>query len=298
MPHVHKHSRILKSTVVALAAVCLLGVACTGGSSGPRQGTPEWYLQAASDNFAIPDYGKTVEQLKDAMKAEGEAGQNAMLWRAVLTAGLARGYDDLADAFVEGIEANEARTEDFQNSINDYRRRTRVNAIEFSESVGKIRQLMDAQGDAIAFDFPIPSGNGSVSPILGSVKAGNKVDAQVTAMEDQTLERGIFSVLSELTGGTEFSKLASDAAAGGITAAPDAMEFGIARILLDVSIMFNREGINDPRVRKFVLDMAEKWAEPHLENDELGKRLDDFKFDVENEHRDLAGKRRMKRQDS
>ena len=76
------------------------------------------------------------------------------------------------------------------------------------------------------------------------------------------------------------------------------MEFGIARILLDVSIMFNREGINDPRVRKFVLDMAEKWAEPHLENDELGKRLDDFKFDVENEHRDLAGKRRMKRQDS
>ena len=297
MPRTDEHSRILTVTALAVAAACALGVACSDTPSGPQEGTPEWYLQAAVDNFAVPEYVKTVEHLKEAMKSEGEIGQKALLWRAALTAGLARGYDELADAFVEGIENNDARTEDYQNLVNDYRRRTRVNAIEFSESAGQIKAVTDAQ-EIVPLNFPLPEGNGSPSTVLSTVRAGNKVEAELVAMEDQTLTWGIFSALSDLTGGTEASKLIADAEAGGVQVPSDTLAFGVARVLLDVSVMFDREGINDPRVRAFVLNMAVEWGEPHLDNEEFGDRVDEFKFDLENERRDFARKRRIKRGDS
>ena len=294
MPRIDEHSKTRTATLLAVAALCLLGVACTGGPEGPPEGSPEWYWAAAIDNFAVPEYVKTVEHLKEAMKAESELGQNALLWRASITGGLARGYDELASSFAEGIEANEARTDDFQPFINDYRRRTRINAIEFSENVGKIKEILGAQ-EAVSLSFPLPEGNGTASTVLSTVRAGNKADAEHLAMEDQTLSWGIFSVLSDFAGGTEASKLIEDAGAGGIQANSDEMEFGIARILLDVSIMFDREGLNDPRVRKFIFDMAEKWAEPHLENEKFADQAMEFEFDMENEKRDMEGKRRRKK---
>lgn len=291
MPRNELHSRRIVLTVMASVVAAVLGLSCSSGPSGPVQGSPEWYMQAARDNFAIPDYAKTIEQLSEAMKAEGEIGTRAMLWHSITTAGLARGYAELGDAFLEGIEANEARAADFQNFVNDYRRRTRINAIEFSEGVGKIQALIQAQ-PSVSLDFPLPPGNDSVSPVLTSVRSGANVDSQIPGMEDQTLTRGIFSVFSDLTGGKSAEELGSAAETGAIEATSDEIAFGVSRILLDISIMFNREGINDPRVRVHVLDMAEKWAEPHLEDGE-SEPVEEFKFDLENERRDIAGKRRI-----
>ena len=295
MPQSHDHSRLLTWAQLALMAACALGLTFCAGPTGPQQGSPEWYWEAALDNFAVSDYAKTIEQLGEAMKAESEMGTKAMFWRAVLTAGMARGYDALANAVISGIEANESLAEEYQNSLNDYRRRTRVNAIAFSESVGKIKSMIDSQ-ESVSFDFPLPEGNGSVSPMLTSLETGNKIEGQIMAMEDQTLTRGIFSAFGELNAsGNEFQELVDEAAAGGIEATPEEVAFGVARILLDVAIMFNRENINDPKVRTIVLDMAEQWGEPHYETEEFEERVEDFKFDLENERRDLEGKRRIKR---
>lgn len=293
MPLTHRPTpTILWMALVAVA----LTLSCSGGPSGPQQGTPEWYMQAAIDNHAVPDFAKTVEQLEEATKDTGELGAKALMWRAVLTAGLARGYDELQATFEEGMEANDARTADFQNLITDYKRRTRINAIEFSENLGKVQSLIEGQ-ETVTFSFPLPPGNGSASPILESVRMGNQVPAQLTAMEDQTLTRGIYSVISDLTGGTEFSKLASDAQGAGIQATPDQFSFGVGRILLDISVMFDRDGINEPRVRTHILDLAEKWATPHFENESFADRVKEFQFDLENEKRDQAGKRRMLKKD-
>ncbi len=292
--HSHRFTSTSSLTAIALAIVLAGTLSCSSAPSGPAQGSPEWYLQAATDNYAIPDFTKTVEQLGEAMKGEGEVAAKATLWHSVLTAGLARGYHELAQAFTDGLEANDARTDEYQNRINDYRRRTKVNAIEFSEGVGAIQKMLQAQPE-IAFDFPLPSGNASISPLIESVKAGNKVDAQVAAMEDQTLTRAIFTVTSDMVGDTEPDKLAAAAAAGGVKASSEAMTWGMANILLEVSQMFDREGINDPRVRGFVLDMSERWAEPYYENESFADGVKDYQFDLENERRDIAGKRKIKK---
>lgn len=296
MPEIQEHSKSICWTAVATAAVCLLSAACGGGETGPRQGTPEWFLEAARDNFAMQNYTKTVEQLKEAARAEGEVGTEAGVWRFVLTGGLALGYDDLADAFVTGAEANDAMIDAFQPSINDYRRRTRVNAIQFAEGIGPIKALLEGQ-ESVTLNVPLPPGNGSVSPILSSVETGNKVDAQLPAMEDQTLTRGIFSALSMLTGGREFSKLTEEAVAGPIQATSDEVSFGVARLFLDVSIMFDKEGLNDPKIRAHVLNLAQDWAAPYLESEEMAEAVEEFEFDLENERRDIDGKRRIKKAD-
>lgn len=293
MPMTHRRAPTL--LWMALAAVALT-LSCSGGPSGPQQGTPEWYMEAAIDNYALSDFTKTVEQLDEATKATGELGARAVMWHAVLTAGLARGYDELQATFEEGMEANEARTNEFQNYITDYRRRTRVNAIEFTENVGKVQSLIESQ-ETVTFDFPLPPGNASASPILESVRMGNQVPAQLTAMVDQTLTSGIYSVTSDLTGGTEFAKLASDAQGAGIQATPDQISFGIGRILLDISVMFDRDGINEHRVREQMVQLAEKWATPYFENETFADRVEEFQFDLENEKRDMAGKRRMLKKD-
>lgn len=296
MPKIQEHSKSICWTAGVAAAVCLLGVACTGGDPGPRQGTPPWFFEAAKDNFAILDYTKTVEQLKEAARAEGDLGMEAGVWRFVLTGGLALGYDEIADAFVKGAEVNDEMIDEFQPSINDYRRRTRVNAIQFAEGIGPIQKLVEGQ-ETVTLNVPLPSGNNSVSPLLSSVAAGNAIDAQLTAMVDQTLTRGIFSALSTLTGGREFSELTQESEAGSIQASVTDLSFGVARLMLDVSVMFDKEGLNDPKIRAHILNLAQDWAAPHLENEELAEKVEEFEFDIENERRDVDGKRRIKKDD-
>ena len=296
MPDTYKHSKFAYWLASVVAVACLFGTACSSEPAGPAQGTPEWYLDAARDNYAIPDFTKTVEQLKEATAAEGEAGAYAGVWRFVLTGGLALGYDTLADAYITGAEVTPAMLDEFQPSINEYRRRTRINAIAFAEGVGPVKNLVDA-GETVMLDVPLPSGNGSVSPILASVEGGNRVDTQSAAMETQTLNRGIFTALSTLAGDLDFQELSDKAAAGPIEVPSNVVAFGVARLLLDISVMFDREGINDPKIREHVVNMAQQWGEPHLENEELAEAVEDFEFLMENERRDMEGKRRIKKAD-
>ena len=288
----HSNSPICFGLIVAL--VGLLGLSCSGEPAGPRQGSPEWLVQAATDNLAIGDYAKTVEQLSEAAVEPGDAGTKAMLWLAAMRAGLAYGYDELADAFATGMEGNDDVVEAFQPLVSEYRRRTKVHAIDFAEDVGDLENLIGEQ-EMVMFDFPLPNGNASVSPILASVEGGNKVDTRRAAMESQTLTRGIFLAVAGLTG-KDVADLGSGAA-GAIEADAGRVRFGIARTLLDIAIMFDRENINEPKVRTFVVDLAEKWAEPHRENESLAELLEDFDFDLENERRDMSGKRKIKKSD-
>jgi len=286
------NSPICFGLIVAL--VGLLGLSCSGEPAGPRQGSPEWLVQAATDNLAIGDYAKTVEQLSEAAVEPGDAGTKATLWLAAMRAGLAYGYDELADAFAAGMEQNDDVIEAFQPLVSEYRRRTKVHAIDFAEDVGDLENLIGEQ-EMVMFDFPLPNGNASVSPILASVEGGNKVDTRRAAMESQTLTRGIFLAVAGLTG-KDVADLGSGAA-GAIEADAGRVRFGIARTLLDIAIMFDRENINEPKVRTFVVDLAEKWAEPHRENESLAELLEDFDFDLENERRDMSGKRKIKKSD-
>jgi hypothetical protein len=299
MQNRRKQSKLFSLNLLVLFAISLLILACSCGPTEPQQSSAERYWQAAIDNYKIPDYPKTKDQLEQVMNSEGELSSRAMLWLAVLNAGLAHGYDELADAFTEGIKTDESKIEDFQSYISNYRRSVRMNAIEFAEGAGKIKAFMGSE-ESIAFDFPLPSGDASVSPLLTSVRSGTPVSTtgQMNTMETLTLTRGIFAVIDELCGAEgDFEKLVSEAEAGGISISSTEFGFGVSRILLNIAMMFDRENINDPRVRRSILEMAKEWAEPYYEDESLADRVEDFKFDAENENLDLIGKPKIEKKD-
>ncbi len=282
------------------AAVCLVLAACSGGESGPQQGSPEWYWDAAAGNIAIGDYAKADEQIEAATKAEGEIASKALLWRVALLAGLASGYDELADVYSEGQNANQKQASEFQGPINEYRRQTRQNAIDFAESMGAVRKAIGEQ-DAVTLEFPLPDGSGAESPILPTVRTGrvprsDGAEAETVTLEEQTLGRAVLLAAAALSGaGDDVEKLRAGLGAGSAAVARGDFETAIARYLLNTAMMFDREGLNEPKIRTFIFEMAQSWAEPYLENADYKDWAEDFKFDVTNEERDMEGKRRIKR---
>lgn len=285
----------------ALAALCLALAACAGGESGPQQGTPEWYWAAAADNVAVGDYAKADEQIEAAAKAEGPLKDKAVLWRAALLAGLAAGYDELADAYVEGQESNEKQSTEFQPAINEYRRQTRQCAIDLAESMGAVRKAA-GEGDTLTLEFPLPPGSAAESPILQTVRTGrvprsSGEAAESAALESQTLNRAVLHTAAALSGAEgDIDKLRAGLGAGSASVARADFETAMARRLLDTAMMFDREGLNEPKIRTFIFEMAQQWAEPHLESGDYEEWAKDFKFDVTNEQRDMEGKRRIKKQ--
>ncbi len=285
----------------AAAAACLLALAaCTGGESGPQQGSPEWYWDAAAGNIAIGDYAKADEQIEAAAKAEGELASKTVLWRAALLAGLATGYDELADVYSEGQDANQKQASEFQGAINEYRRQTRQNAIDFAESMGAVRKAIGEQ-DTVTLEFPLPDGSGAESPILPTVRTGrvprnDGEAAESSTLESQTLTRAVLRAAAALSGAEDdIEKLRAGLGAGSASVARGDFETAIARYLLNTAMMFDRESLNEPKIRTFIFEMAQKWAEPYLENADYKDWAEDFEFDVINEERDMEGKRRIKK---
>ena len=282
------------------AAVCVLLVACSGGEAGPQPGSPEWNWAAAVDNVAVGDYGKADEQIEAVAKSDGELAAKATLWRAALLIGLTTGYDALVDAYVDGQNANQKQVADFQNAINAYRRQSRQSAIDFVEGIGAVKKAIDGK-ESVVLEFPLPDGSSSESPILSTVVAGRPprtdgAPSESTTLESQTLTRAILLTAAELSGaGDDVEKLRSSFGSGGATVSRSDFEVSLARHLLDTSTMFDREGLNEPKVRTLMFDIAQKWAEPYLENADYKDWATDFKFDVTNEQRDMEGKRRIKK---
>ena len=293
MLKIHGRPATRVSPVVILAILGSLLVSCSGEPAGPKHGTPEWVYEAAGENYALGDYAKAAEQLEEASYGMGEVGPKAKVWLGALRAGLAYGYDELADAFAEGMDINDAMIEHFQPSVSEYRRRTKVYAIDFVEDLGDFTEAIGAEG-AVTFGFPLPEGNATPSPVLASVEGGNRADTQIPAMESQTLTRGIFLAIAGLLG-KEASDLTGDPE--GLQADSAVVHFGIARTVLDMALMFDRENINDPKIRRLLVDRAESLAEPQFENESLAEAVEDFKFDLVNERRDMEGKRRIKKAD-
>ncbi len=296
-----KHLHIHRIRIYRIAAACLPAlVACSGGESGPQQGSPEWYWDAAAGNIAVGDYAKADEQIEAVAKSDGALADKAVLWRTALLAGLATGYDELADAYAEGQEANEKQAAEFQSAINEYRRQTRQSAIDLAESTGAVRKAI-GEHDAVTLEFPLPDGSAAESPILPTVRTGRapRSDGEAAesfTLESQTLTRAVLLAAAALSGaGDDIEKLRAGLGMGSASVVRADFETALARYLLNCTMMFDREGLNEPKIRMSIFEMAQKWAEPYLENADYKEWAENFEFDVTNEKRDMEGKRRIKK---
>ncbi len=294
-------SRMIFCPASAIALAGLLG--CNGGPAAPKGGSPEWHWDNAGFYYDRGEFAKMSAELDNVASRETPLKERARVWRAALLMGLSRGYMEVGDAYRAAIEESPKLRPNYEAPLQQINREARQFAIELTESLGDLDKAWGT--DDVICQFPFPPDSATVPPVMEGIREGQDVSAeQVATASKRTVLRGIVLAATEFCGfgeGVEFVKTAQAAfEAGPITISNDDARFATAKILLDVSLIFSRKRLDDPKIRKAVIDRTEQWTRPYLEseNAELKKRAEAFAEEIEDERRDMRRRvRRLKKRE-
>lgn len=272
-----------------------------GGPAPPKGGSPEWHWENAGFYYDRGEFSKMAEELDNVASRETPLNERARVWRAVLLMGLSRGYMEVGDAYRAAIEENDDLRPDYEPLLQQVNREARQFAIELTESLGDLDTAWGT--NEVICRFPFPPAAATVPPVIEGISEGQDVAMeQVDSASQRTVLRGLVLAATEFCGfgeGAEFAEKAKAAfEAGPVAVSNDDARFATAKILLDVSLVFSRKRVDDPKIRLALIERAEQWTKPYLEaeNAELKKRAEEFAKEIEDERRDMRRRaRRLKK---
>lgn len=274
------------AVLLILSSLCtaFLLVSCSQPQTGPAIGTPEWFWVAANETYAAGDYEKTADHLEQAADSENPWQERAAIWRFVLLDGLARGYLELAEAYQDGAKKNEGNAPKLQNSIQQYQRDARRHTINLAESLGTARKMM-GKAQSIQLDFTLATGSAAESPALGIVLGGTAPnESQAFDAETQTVERGIILATTAAIGaGDDAAKTRTAFETRPVEVAADLFFLGVATSLLDRSVVFDLDHLNEPDKRDIMIKFAGDFSKPALEgeDEDLKKQAEELQEKIE-----------------
>ena len=127
---------------------------------------------------------------------------------------------------------------------------------------------------------------------------------QVETASERTVLRGLALAATEFCGFGEARnsprKRKPPSPPVPVTIANDDARFAVAKILLDISLVFSRKRVDDPKIRLALIERAEQWTKSYLESEdaELKKRAEAFAKEIEDERRDMRRRaRRLKKRE-
>jgi hypothetical protein len=275
-----------RASLVVLVFLAL--IACSGGGSGgPQTGTSDWYWQAAQDNFNKSDFRKTQEHLEHLVDSDSPRRQQAAVWRTVVLAGLVRGYKELGDAYSEVARKQPPRAGQLQNSIQQYRRDARQFAIALTESMTTVRKLAEGS-DKLTLDFAFPTGSANVSPALESLKSGQAPPPnQLQDAEKETLQRGMMLQAAGLVGAKEeVNRARTMFESRPVEVSRTDFFLSLGESMYSLSDLFGQKSLNEPKIRKVMLQAALDCLTPALEAQDakLKQQAEKLKKEIETEH--------------
>jgi hypothetical protein len=215
-------------------------------ATGPAPNTPPWFWQAAQDTYRMGDYLKAIDHLQPLIAPGGEFTERAQPFRLVLTAGLARGYIDLAEAFEAGARMNEKAATEFRRRMNVYRSQANRRTMNFAESFLAFEKT--GPGAAIPIAFPYPSGN--PLPVAELTKAGQGIalsETELATAERRAIERAILMVASTAVGAEDDTAKAQQIFSGqNVTVPKETFLLGMAKQLHGLSQLYAPAKMNEP----------------------------------------------------
>ncbi len=258
--------RLWTQLFVAIALSGLTLVSCTSGGGGPQAGSPEWYWQAAQETYTAGDFDKTQQHLKEVADGDSEYKDQATLWRASITGGLARGYMELGNALADAMEEDDSLAGAYTVRVQGYRRDARRHAINFTESIGMVRKVAEQQPE-VSLRFPFPSGSANESQTLVKLREGEKVmDAQIEAAVDDTLRRGLLLQTAQMADAGEDVAKAKGMFESGEAKVPQIVFLqNLGKSLYEISALFGSKQLHEPKIQKVMLDSALQCLGPALE---------------------------------
>ena len=151
----------------------LTAVSCSTGPEPPRPGTPAFFWNAAQSTYHSGDFVKASENLQQIVRSENEFTVRARPWAIVMSAGMARGYAETADAYDAGAKMNRANPMPFRKAASQLRTQANAAALEFTEGIHRYMDVDKAPELTLAFDYP--AGGAAEPPSLRKISAGQLI---------------------------------------------------------------------------------------------------------------------------
>ena len=269
-------TRIWIAVPLLFALISLTG--CSSAPKGPQPGTPAFYWQAAKDTFAKKDYLKTADHLDLVVKTQNEFTKPAQVMRLVLTAGMAKGYIDLASSFDLGAKANTFKPMPFRKVSSDYLKMAEIRALEFGETyLDFVKNDKDANID---LEFGYPSADMTEIQELKPIVAGRSLpDETVQAsLERKSLAKAIALSACAAVGAANDTAKGQAAFQNGSAQVPrETFMLAMATNLYDTADLFGRKKLDKAdRLEMFAKEAKDalKQVKDSKESKSLSAKVD------------------------
>ncbi len=269
--------RGIVALVVALSA--LISISCSTGPQPPKPGTPAFYWSAAQETYAAGDYLKTAQHLESILGSDNEYTARAYPWYLTLTAGMAKGYAELADNFEYGAKANRGNPTPFRREMNDFRTVANRLYLQFGEEFLKFRTAAKDPTVPLAFAYP----KGSIFPSAQLDKIAHGQILQPAVVEDlrrSHLQTAVLLSTTRVVGAPEDTAKTQEIFKSANPSVPrDVFMAAMANAMFDAAKLFTPDKLsNDKRLEFFANNALEtlKGVPESKETKDLATKIEKF----------------------
>ncbi|MBZ5625285.1 MAG: hypothetical protein LAQ69_42275 [Acidobacteriia bacterium] len=234
--------------------VLILGaVSCSTGPARPQPGTPAYSWASAQEAYRKADFQKTNSSLLEVIHTDNEFTARARPWQIIVSAGVARGFSEMADSYEAGGRANRENPMPFHKQMTNLRSMASGAALEFAEGV---HAFMEKDKDPdVRLTFEYPAGAAAEPTAVGKVSTGMLLqDSERDSMQTAMLERGVLlSLCRAVDSPDDPAKTLEKFKAGEVRVPRNVFLFAAAKALHEQSELFSSKKLDQP-VRAKLMD--------------------------------------------
>ncbi len=236
-------------TIVALTS-------CTTGSNAPAPGTPGFYWSAAKTAYKAGDFRVANQNLSELIRGDNEYTVRARPLAMIVSAGLAKGYADMADGYEAGARMNRPNPTPFRKQVTTSRSMSSAAAMELAEVVHVFLQKNKDPEVLLACEYP--TGNMGEPASLRKVAGGVLIqDSERDSLETALLQRGVLQTMAAMVGAPDDAAKTLDLFKAGEPKIPrETFLFATAKSLNDTSALFGSNKLDQPNRLEALLNEA------------------------------------------
>ena len=219
---------------------------CSSGSKAPQPGTPAFYWSAAKIAYHAGDFRVANQNLTELIRGDNEYTVRARPLAMVVSAGLARGYADLAGGYEAGARANRPNPTPFRKQVTTSRSMASAAAMDFAEGMHVFLQKDKDPEILLACEYP--TGSMAEPAALRRVASGVLIqDSEKDSLESAMIQRGVLQTMAQMVGAPDDSAKTLELFKAGEPKIPRAtFVFATAKALYDASTVFGPNKLDQP----------------------------------------------------
>jgi hypothetical protein len=229
---------------------CLISIlaltSCSTGSNAPAPGTPAFYWGAAKTAYHVGDFRGASQNLNELIRGDNEFTVRARPLAMLVSAGLAKGYAEMADSYDAGARANRPNPTPFRKQVTTSRSMASSAAMDFVEGVHVFLQKDKDPDVLLACEYP--TGSLAEPAALRRVASGIVIqDSERDGLEAAMLQRGVLQTMTQMVGAPDDPAKTLELFKGGEPKIARAkFLFATAKALYDASALFGSMKMDQP----------------------------------------------------